>query len=161
MCSNNWPLKTTTSLKGTNLPNCKCIWGGTRDMNMVNKTTISWPAGFISGSFYFLWKLFATPGSKTADFLWNRRSGDSHDEMIESEHTLGIFKNGPLRFFSYPPKTNMFPKKGTISNGHLIWTNHWFSVDMLASGSAMCLFLEPETSVYKLVVSIGWFQIIT
>lgn len=52
MCSNNWPLK-TTSLKGTNLPNCKCIWGGARDMNMVNKTTISWPAGFISGSFYF------------------------------------------------------------------------------------------------------------
>lgn len=28
MCSNNWPLKTTTSLKGTNLPNCKCTWVG-------------------------------------------------------------------------------------------------------------------------------------
>ena len=71
------------------------------------------------------------------------------------------FQKWSLAFFSYPPKTNMFPKKGTISNGNFIWTNHWFSVDMLASGSVMCSFLEPETSVYKLVVSIGWFQIIT
>ncbi len=96
MCSNNWPLK-ASSLKGcnpskaTNLPSWKCIWGGTRDMMRYERGQQKQHIYLDPNVFYFRifcsWKLFANPGSKTAEFPWHRWSGDSHDEMSPPRKT--------------------------------------------------------------------------